>query len=672
MSQSARLKAVPFPVFAEHAADRPVDERLFRACLSAVEGPRWPEVEQMGCKNYCSGDRPDVSFSPKVVCFSRCSLRAAVKAVLLPAFLVLATAILPGQNEKPPEVTLKAHARLVLAPVVVADKAGNHVAGLSKNDFELVEDGRPKSIASLEEIKTVAGRIGRITPSQGTYSNAIESDANPKRLTIFVLDMVNTPFLDQTYAREQLIKFLASHVGEQQPTALMAIKMGGIQVIHDFTSDPAALVAALKRVSSVIPEFRSPSPNDAGADVNAASSQLYATSLGNQGFNPDAISGDSLALLRFINGTGEWQVQMAQETDTILATLHAFQHLAEAFAGIPGRKSLIWATASFPFSLEPVSGRILSPTVYNQGSVPMAGFGDRRDRSGKLPTLPSVSEIRSADDLKYLEPHYQRTLQMLSDANIAVYPVDARGLLVFFPGADVSRIEGLGSYNAAIFEADRQTMLDFAQMTGGKAFYNRNDLDVAFQKAADDSASYYMLSYYLDNSVKPGWHKLRIKLKNHSGLQVRAREGFFVTPENKQDENRRMDLNLALSSPLDFTGVPMRVQWAGSQADGPKRRIRFRIELPADANLVDVAQNGLVNLEVIAVARTAQGASADESGQHVQVNLVGDTLRGAKSKGLSFTNDLILPPGEYSVRFVVRDNLSARLGSLTVPLVAKP
>jgi hypothetical protein len=50
------------------------------------------------------------------------------------------------------------------------------------------------------------------------------------------------------------------------------------------------------------------------------------------------------------------------------------------------------------------------------------------------------------------------------------------------------------------------------------------------------------------------------------------------------------------------------------------------------------------------------------------VNLVGDALRGAQSRGLTFTNDLILPPGKYSVRFVVRDNLSARLGSLTAPL----
>ncbi len=550
----------------------------------------------------------------------------------------------------------------------MADKSGTHVAGLSKNDFELQEDGHEKQLGAVEEVKASSGKITRLREADGSYSNAIESDATPKRVTVVVLDMVNTPFLDQTYARQQLIKFLANHVSAQESMAIMAIKMGGIQIVHDFTSDPAALVAALKKVSSVNPEFHSPSPNEAGADVNFASLQLNA--IENRPFNPDAVGGDSQALLGFINGNADWDLQMAQETDSILATLHAFQHVAEAFAGIPGRKSLIWATASFPFALDPISGRIMSPTVYNYGAMRQAGFGDGRDSSGGLPTLPSMTQVRSDDSLKYLEPQYQRTLQMLSDANIAVYPVDARGLVVFFPGADVSRIEGLGSYNAAIFEADRQTMEDFAGMTGGKAFYNRNDLDVAFGKAADDSANYYMLSYNLDSSAKPGWHKLRVKVKQ-KGVQVRAREGFFVTPENKQEENRRMDLSLALRSPLDYTGIPITVRWIGNKPEASKQRVRFRVELPPGANLVDVANSGLLNMEVVAVARTATGASADQFGQHVQVNLAGDALRGAQSKGLTFTNDLILPPGKYSVRFVVRDNLSARLGSLTAPLDVK-
>src|SRR5208283_3615033 len=166
-----------------------------------------------------------------------------------------------------------------------------------------------------------------------------------------------------------------------------------------------------------------------------------------------------------------------------------------------------------------------------------------RSSSGTLPALPGSSTLQASEDLASLGPLYQRTMQMLSDSSISVYPVDARGLLTFFPGANTSRLNGITAVNKAVFEATRDTMEGFADMTGGKAFYNRNDLDVAFQKAADDSSTYYMLGYYLDKNAKPGWHKLHVKTKS-GGHEVRARNGFFVTPDSKNDETAKLDIQL--------------------------------------------------------------------------------------------------------------------------------
>ena len=321
---------------------------------------------------------------------------------------------------------------------------------------------------TFEEIKTTTNRPSPAAPQQGVYSNALSSDASPKRLTIFALDTVNTPFLDQSYARQQLLKFLANRVSSQEPIALIAIKSDGIKVLHDFTSDPAILVAALKRATGELPAIQ-------GMNVS------------------DPASAEATLLSGFARET-EAYVLLA-ERPAITATLESFQHVAEAFAGVPGRKSLIWATAGFPFGLDPVSGTLVSPTVFHQGSIANSGTG-MNPRTGALPPLPSNTNVRSGDDLTSLEPLYRRTIEMLNDANISIYPVDARGLIVFFPGADTSRIRGWSAYNQAIFESTRETMVGFADMTGGKAFYNRNDLDVAFQKAADDSSAYYMLGYY--------------------------------------------------------------------------------------------------------------------------------------------------------------------------------
>jgi VWFA-related protein len=532
-----------------------------------------------------------------------------------------------------------------LVPVVVTEKSGVHSAGLSKGDFEILENGKGKPIATFEEIKSTTNRPAHVANARGVYSNALSADASPKRLTIFALDLVNTPFMDQAYARQQLIKFLASRVSSQEPIALVAIKGNGIKVLHDFTSDPAVLVQALRRVSGEIPALNG---TIAGDDVDA----------------------ETDALSSFAGENGEY-VALA-ERQAITVTLESFQHVAEAYAGVPGRKSLIWATAAFPFALDPVSGTIMLPHVFSQGSTTIAGGGMDRtmSRSGEMAPLPDNTQVRVADDLKSLEPLYQRTLQMLNDAGISVYPVDARGLMVFFPGANVSQIQGLGSVKQAIFEATRDTMVGFADMTGGKAFYNRNDLDIAFQKAADDSSTYYMLGYYLDKNAKPGWHKLQVKVRR-GGTEVRARNGFFVTDAKKVD-NRKMDISLALVSPLDYTGVPLSVRWTSLQAAGAKKKIHFQITLPPNANIVDTTNNNFVSLEFVAVVRTPSGDPADQFSQHVETNFKPDSLQSFQKDGLNYGNDVIVPPGEYSVRFVVRNNVDGRMGSVMASLRVAP
>jgi VWFA-related protein len=552
------------------------------------------------------------------------------------------------QKDTQPSSTFTSRAELVSIPVVIEDKSGNHVTGLTKDDFEIKQDGKEKTIATFDEIKSTTNRPAHAPMTAGVYTNELSNDASPKRLTIFALDLVNTPFMDQAYARQQLLKFLANRVSSEEPIALIAIWSGGIKILHDFTSDPAVLVNSLKQVSGEIPAVHD---------------------IGEGGF------AETQGLSAFANGTGEYVALV--ESQAILVTLECFQHVAEAFAGVPGRKSLIWATAAFPFALDPASGRVLSAhsvdVNLNQRSGSSVGS------NGSLPRLPSSTEIHGGASLDALEPVYRRTLQMLSDASISVYPVDARGLIVFFPGAK-SAIGGaadgraLSEYKQAMFESTRATMIDFAEMTGGQAFYNRNDLDVAFQRSADDSASYYMLTYYLDKDTKPGWHKLQVKAKR-SGVEVHARDGFFVTPDADKAAAERMDIKMALASPIEYTGVPLSVRWgktvAGTGADA-KKNVRFEITLPPSANIVDTANNSLVDLEVIAVAETPTGGQADQFAQRVKTNVKPESLPVLQESGLNYSNDLIVPAGSYSVRFVVRDNRDGRLGSVTAPLQVAP
>lgn len=565
----------------------------------------------------------------------------------LPALFFAIILLSDAQQSPLTTPTFTSRTNLVLIPTIV-DDGDKHVSGLSKDNFEIFEDGKRKDVVSFEPVTTTSNIVGRVRTQPGVYSNAITADSAPKRLTIFALDTVNTPFLDQQYAREELIKFLARRMDSKEPCALVSIQSDGIRVIHEATSDPAVLVAALEKVSSRIPNF-----NPSGSNVAPMASE--------------ALPGEESSLENFLSGTDLRFARFAQAT-MIRVTLDAFQHVAAAFAGVPGRKSLVWATASFPFGLDPSTGALLAPTVFSEGA---AVQGNAMDATGGLPKLPDSTTIHASSDLRVLIPEYERTIQALNDANISLYPVDARGLVTFFADASTSRISGIHSLNSALFESSRETMEGFATMTGGRAFYNRNDLDRAFGRAADDSNSYYMLGYHLDKNAKPGWHKLQVKLNNTRG-HIRARNGFFVTAENHRSDIQKLDISLALSSPLDATGLPLYVRWLGTSATPKKRKVSFELDLPPNANLVDESDNNHLSLEMVAAAFTANGDNADRFAEHIEGNLKPVQIANINRDGINYNNNIQVPPGEYRVRFVVRDNLSGRVGSVSVPLTVLP
>jgi hypothetical protein len=354
--------------------------------------------------------------------------------------------------------------------------------------------------------------------------------------------------------------------------------------------------------------------------------------------DPIAVATETSDLNAFVTNAEAKSAQFQQDI-AIQATLDAFDSLAQAYAGVPGRKALIWMTGSFPFG------------------------------------MPTPGDIRAGQFLD----QYQRIFEKLNNANISVYPVDARGLMVLGPtAADNLRVNPRnpgGFARTMQARSQRQqdsinTMNSFADMTGGRAFYNTNDLTNAVAKAADDSASYYVLGYYLKADVgKPGWRKLQVKVKR-DGTHVRARSGFFVLKEDQNDQRvRAAEIRTAVSSPFEFTALPVTVEWTGRGPDrGSKRVIQFNVVLNPNSITVDDTDKNHVSLEFLAVARDPTLKVADQVGQSVEANLKPESLEKLRNSGITYKNQLTVEAGDYNVRFVVRDNLSGHIGSLSVPL----
>jgi hypothetical protein len=210
-------------------------------------------------------------------------------------------------------------------------------------------------------------------------------------------------------------------------------------------------------------------------------------------------------------------------------------------------------------------------------------------------------------------------------------------------------------------------------MTGGRAFYNTNDLTSSFKYSAHDGSSYYLASYYLDtHTSKPGWRKLKVKV-DQQGVSVRAREGFFVSNTTINPElPRSSDLTYALISPIEGSGVPLSVKWLGTSGDGAKKKIEFIIHMPADGISIDGSngQNHL-NFDFAGAAYITMGKTAKAVvtiGKPFTVSVPDAQMTSLRAGGIDMKNALELGPGQYAIRIVIRDNVTGKIGSVTAPL----
>jgi len=539
------------------------------------------------------------------------------------------------EKENNSEVKFTSRTELVLIPTLVTDKSGNHISGLKKEDFTVLENGAEQKIATFEEIASDAHRFSR-PRNPNEFSNSLAGGPSARRITLIVLDLINTPFVDQVYARKDLLKYLTQSVDQREPTALYTLTRSGIHVVHDFTTDPRVLVAALHKVKGDTSHIVD-SPEDVEAMTGTASPD------GSAGVDPGAVQSEADRLQTMMEDA-ELNFQSFQQRLAITYTLQGMQQVSQALAGFPGRKSLIWASGGFPFSV-------------SDNTMQLAPAG--------------------RDSLTDVLPMYEHTWQLLNDAQIALYPVDVKGLQVSTAPSVAVRNPGRNyARNMSWRQMDTQSTLQtFASMTGGRAYYNSNDLVKGFRDAVHDSAEYYMLGYYLDRSkTKAGWRTLAVKVKRDH-VDVRARSGFFVTNATVDPENsRNSDISSALQSPLDYTSIALVARWNKIEPgkEPGKKHVSYEMHLAPDAALINDAENNHVVLDFVVLAKTPEGKTVDRPvGQQVEAHLTAEKVSAIRQKGVAYNGALDLAPGEYTVRFVVRDDLSGRIGSVGAPLTVE-
>lgn len=500
----------------------------------------------------------------------------------------------------------------VLVPVVVTDTSGRRVTGLGATDFEVRENGKAQLIRSAEETKASSAPISRPPLEPDEFTNEVASGGVPSRLVILILDMLNNQFKDQVAARRGLVKYLATRLDPECLYEIVAIERKGPHVLHDYTQDTTELIRVVTAVSAGQQHL---SPAFDGLDA-------FTRGVGNEATLRDAFAAAS-------------EVQASLDANL---TLSAFRAVAAHVASVPGRKELIWLTAVSPLHLD-----------------------------------PATSELRSNFVSRSL---YRETIRLLQDALIAIYPVDPSGLDMaqptaaeHFPGQQMRNANAMNSLNqlSANVRIRHDDLRAIADLTGGRAFLDRNDTDHAIHDALQDGSSYYLLSYAIDKKdTHPGWRKISVRARDY---HVRARSGYFLTDATAIRSFSTTAIDEALTSPMDCTSLPVRLKLA-ADASG-EHAVTFKVVVREPAARSGSADDGHLDMSFAYVVRNSSGDDVGHKGTTLIRNLSAAESRHVESDGIGYNDTIELPPGVYSVRVVARDNLNGRMGSVLGTITVK-
>jgi VWFA-related protein len=447
-----------------------------------------------------------------------------------------------AQQAPPPQPdaadTIHVSTKLIVVDVIVQDKAGHPIHGLKPEDFRLSEGKTPQTIRHFEEhsTSTAPPPAGMKLPP---LPPGIFTDYTPTppsgTLNILLLDALNTPTKDQSYVRDQLQQYV------KNAPAGTRIAIFGLAnrliLLQGFSSDPATLKDAVDH--KLIPRGSSLLDDPSGNGVDQLQGSDLKQTAGTTATDAEgAIVQEAANLQQFEAESAALETQLR-----IQYTLDAFNTLGHYLSTFPGRKNLIWFSASFPINILPD---------------------------------PSITNAFTTVNLNQAE--YKETVNLLSKAQVALYPIDARGLVAppMYNAANSGRNYGRqpGAFAAANNKfntsqaTEHSTMENVAEDTGGKAAYNTNGIAAAVANAVNSGSNYYTISYSpSDKREDGGYRNIKVDLvgaQSTQNLQLSYRHGYYA-----DDVDNRKTETAAANSPAQGASANAAYQRAAMSRGAP-------------------------------------------------------------------------------------------------------
>ena len=555
--------------------------------------------------------------------------------------------------------SIKVTSRLVDVGVIAYDKKGRPVTDLNAGDFEVYDNGRKQEIRSFTQAPgNAAAPAPQAAPAnvEQSFSNrapdAILPTGNATAAetggTILLIDESHIAWSDLNYARGQMLKFLEK-LAPSERVGLYSMTATGFRVVVEPTSDHAALAARLK---AFIPSA-----------LSLAQAQEEETR-NRQQINEVHNIND----LNFVNGNHSDVPDADQPVDPQLltmgdnparASLIILAQVARHLAAIPGHKNLVWVSSDDVFA-------------------------DWQDQQVGIDKSPKESQAFAI-----------RVQEAMNDAHTAVYPFDVSQLEGGAITADIQHrnvelTQAVADNAATAASAGgpaqagggrnmqpgrimaemsqdlhpiQGTIRDVAAATGGRTIRRTGDLAAALSGIVEDGRAIYQLSFSPQGPADDQYHSITVKLAGKKGVALRYRTGYLFA---KEPITLRDRFRAAVWRPVDTREIGVSADVVPS---GTRPQVKVRVAA-TDLGMEEHGGRWMDKLDIFFIQRDDAGLHAQMEGQTLGLRLKSSTYQNVLPKGVPFEHALELRPGMASLRVLVVDENSGRMGSVTIPSAA--
>lgn len=490
---------------------------------------------------------------------------------------------------------------------------------LGKPNFTVQESGKPRAIATFVGPEAKPAAPPQLQPNE--FSN--QPDFLETSGAIFVvLDTIDTRYLDERDSRQLILKFLGKAAQAKHAVTLGILNDKGLHLYHDYRTGSNVLLAALVKAGLGGMKDAAPPPGVNDAEVSTEAARLTAFSKGD-----------------LSNATADTQLLRS----SIDLPLIMFQDIAFAADGLPGRKLLVFVTNAVPFDIDPKSMQFQSPKETSHGVAVAGATGG---------TVGGSKDVLTATEIKRIAPLWRRSMRALFDGGVAIYPVEVRG-----------------AFSAASSSFTQTRMRELALLTGGKAYYGSNDPFPDILQASTGNTAGYELGFAAQANASPDFLRLEVTA-NQQNVNVAHPAGYF--PYEGTPKLRAADeIGLAMESPLEYTGIRFKVAVTGfEEGASGKKKVNLLISLPGNVGILNET-TGTVDVGFLAVATNAKGDKVGAMNEGAGGKFPPEAVAQIKELGFQLKRSFEASPGESTVRFLVRDNQTGRMGSIIFPLNVK-